>query len=71
MFAWKILISLLLGFWSEILTFPPNWSELGILFHEKLELTFHLNLVSIFALKLRGTNPPMGCIITSLATDLS
>ena len=21
--------------WSEILTFPKNWSELGILFHEK------------------------------------
>ena len=55
--------------WSEILTFPPNWSELGILFHEKLEkLTFHMKLASIFALKLRGTNPPMGCITTSLAT---
>ena len=36
--------------WSEILTFPPNWSELGILFHEKLEkLTFHMKLASIFA----------------------
>ena len=55
--------------WSEILTFPPNWSELGILFHEKLEKwTFHMKLVSIFALKLRGTNPPMGCITTSLVT---
>ena len=55
--------------WSEILTFPPNWSELGILFHEKLEkLTFHMKLASIFALKLRGTNPPMGCITTSLVT---
>ena len=58
--------------WSEILTFPPNWSELGILFHEKLEkLTFHMKLASIFALKLQGTNPPKGCIATSLATDLS
>ena len=58
--------------WSEILTFPPNWSELGILFHEKLEkLTFHMKLASIFAWKLRGTNPPMGCITTSLVTDLS
>ena len=55
--------------WSEILTFPPNWSELDILFHEKLEkLTFHMKLALIFVLKLRGTNPPMGCITTSLVT---
>ena len=27
-----------------------------------------MKLVSIFALKLQGTNPPMGCITTSLVT---
>ena len=27
-----------------------------------------MKLASIFALKLRGTNPPMGCITTSLVT---
>ena len=47
---------------SEILTFPQNWSELGIPFNEKLEkLTFHMKLASKFALKLQGTNPPKGC----------
>ena len=57
--------------WSKVLTFSPTWSELGILFHEKLKkLTFHLKLVSIYALKLWGTNPPMGCITISLATAL-
>ena len=30
-----------------------------------------MKLASIFALKLQGTNPPNGCIATSLATDLS
>ena len=48
-------------FWkrSKILTFPQNWSELGIPFNEKLEkLTFHMKLASKFALKLQGTNPP-------------
>ena len=27
-----------------------------------------MKLASIFALKLQGTNPPMGCITTSLVT---
>ena len=27
-----------------------------------------MKLASIFALKYRGTNPPMGCITTSLVT---
>ena len=41
----------------------------SILFHEKLEkLTFHMKLASIFSSQLRGTNPPMGCITTSLVT---
>ena len=38
---------------SEFLNFPQNWSEVGILFNEMLDkLTFHLELTSIFALKL-------------------
>ena len=63
--------SLIFRKWSKILTFPPNWSELGILFQEKFEkLTFHMKLASILALKLQGTNPPKGCTGTSFATDL-
>ena len=64
-----------LGFrsdFSEIVrnsNFSPKLVRIRYTFHEKLEkLTFHMKLASIFALKLRGTNPPMGCITTSLAT---
>jgi len=52
-----------LGLWSDFLEKVQNF---GILFHEKLEkVTFHMKLVSIFALKLQGSNPPKSCIVTS------